>query len=31
MSGEAKILVRHRSLAGFLSKEAREFLARKIW
>ena len=31
MSGEAKILVRHRSLAGFLSKEAWEFLGRKIW
>lgn len=31
MSGTAKILVRHRSLAGFVSKEAREFLGRKIW
>ena len=31
MTGTAKILVQHRSLAGLLSKEVREFVDRKIW
>ena len=31
MTGTAKIMVQHRSLAGLLGREVREFVGRKLW
>jgi len=31
MTGEAKVLVRHRSLAGLASETVKDFVLRKLW
>jgi hypothetical protein len=31
MSGDAKIAVVHHSIAGFMEKNIREFVQRKVW